>query len=516
MENKTLECTADMHFSEIVSSLLAGKRIRCHNIKIRCDLVNAIHYRDLIELYLYACRISKWIWSDSDGGFSRKYSPASVLANLLCDLFRWPLLYAAQSREITRLSKVLFESSPKENFSRALFLRTDHWFNIKSGGSVGHIAGVINGLRSLGIQTEVVSTDRLLGVEDSEQLHLCRPIYRRGRNLPNFPEIIYNDQLFDFLESYWKNWEPDFIYQRLSLGNYTGVRLKRKYCIPFVCEYNGSFTWMARHWQKRRLFHDNLMNRIELLNLHASDIVVVVSNESKNELLLRGITPEKILVNPNGVDPERYSPNVDGSSIREKYALDGFTVLGFIGTFGHWHGAEVLAEGFGRLLQQYPEYRDKVRLLMIGDGPKMPLVKKAIRRHESEYFCILTGIVPQEQGPLHLAACDILVSPHVPNPDGTPFFGSPTKLFEYMAMGKGIVASDLDQIGEILEHEKTAWMTRPGDTESLVRGMKTLIDDEPLRNRLGARAREEAVAKYAWREHTRRIVEKLHAVCREA
>ncbi len=56
----------------------------------------------------------------------------------------------------------------------------------------------------------------------------------------------------------------------------------------------------------------------------------------------------------------------------------------------------------------------------------------------------------QSEAPTYLAISDIVVSPTVPNPDGSPFFGSPTKLFEYMAMGKPIVASDLDQIGEVL------------------------------------------------------------------
>ncbi|HSB33189.1 MAG TPA: glycosyltransferase, partial [Nitrospirota bacterium] len=129
--------------------------------------------------------------------------------------------------------------------------------------------------------------------------------------------------------------------------------------------------------------------------------------------------------------------------------------------------------------------------------------------------CVLTGRIPQEEGPAHLAACDILASPHVPNPDGTPFFGSPTKLFEYMAMGKGIVASDLDQIGEILKHEKTAWMVRPGDPESLMLGMKMLVDHPELRDRLGKAAREEVVAKYTWKEHTRKIIERLQDVLAE-
>ena len=84
-----------------------------------------------------------------------------------------------------------------------------------------------------------------------------------------------------------------------------------------------------------------------------------------------------------------------------------------------------------------------------------------------------------------MAACDLLASPHVPNSDGTPFFGSPTKLFEYMAMGKGIIASDLDQIGEVLEHDHTAWMVKPGDAESLMLGLKTMIDQSGNRQTPG-------------------------------
>jgi glycosyltransferase involved in cell wall biosynthesis len=112
-----------------------------------------------------------------------------------------------------------------------------------------------------------------------------------------------------------------------------------------------------------------------------------------------------------------------------------------------------------------------------------------------------------------MAACDILVSPHVPNPDGTPFFGSPTKLFEYMAMGKGIVASDLDQIGEVLEHDRTAWLVKPGDVNSLMHGLKVLIDSPELRERLGETARKKAIAKHTWKEHTQKIIEKLNARC---
>jgi glycosyltransferase involved in cell wall biosynthesis len=123
-----------------------------------------------------------------------------------------------------------------------------------------------------------------------------------------------------------------------------------------------------------------------------------------------------------------------------------------------------------------------------------------------------TGLVPQEDGPAYLAAGDVLVSPHVPNPDGTPFFGSPTKLFEYMAMGKGIVASNLDQIGEVLEHEKTALLVPPGDVNALAAGMARLCEDRILRECLGAEARRAVLERHTWRAHTRHTIERLQQI----
>ena len=149
---------------------------------------------------------------------------------------------------------------------------------------------------------------------------------------------------------------------------------------------------------------------------------------------------------------------------------------------------------------------------MIGDGAKMPQIKEQIAHYGIQDYCILTGIVPQEEGQYYLAACDILVSPHIPNPDGTPFFGSPTKIFEYMAMGKGIIASNLGQIGDVLDHNKTAWMVEPGDVNELIEGFKVLIEDETLRERMGKSAREEVSAHFTWREHTRRIIEKMNDI----
>jgi glycosyltransferase involved in cell wall biosynthesis len=322
------------------------------------------------------------------------------------------------------------------------------------------------------------------------------------------PSLYFNDIFEKEAQRHLNGRRISFVYQRYSLNNYSGLKLARYYEVPLVVEYNGSEIWMHRHWG-RSLKYEKLSERIESLNLRSADMIVVVSQPMKDELVRRGIDAEKILVNPNGVDPDRYSPDLDGSDVQRQYYLNEKIVIGFIGTFGKWHGAEILVEAFGKLLHGYPEYKKGIKLFMIGDGLTMPLVKRNVDKFSIKESCVLTGLIPQEEGPRYLAACDILVASHKPNPDGTPFFGSPTKLFEYMAMGKGIVASDLNQMGEVLKHDHTAWLVKPGDVESLMEGLKILIDDRVRRERLGQAARNEVVAKYTWKEHTRKIIEKL-------
>jgi glycosyltransferase involved in cell wall biosynthesis len=240
-------------------------------------------------------------------------------------------------------------------------------------------------------------------------------------------------------------------------------------------------------------------------------MITVVSKPLKDELIGRGVPAEKILVNPNGVDPQRYRPDIDGGRVRRQYGLEGKTIVGFIGTFGSWHGAEVLAEAAVKLIKELKIPAD-AHFLFIGDGVRLPETKRIIRKGGIEERVTFTGLVPQEQGAEYLAACDILVAPHVPNPDGSPFFGSPTKLFEYMAMGRGIVASNLDQIGEVLEHGKTAWLVPPGNVEGLAAGILVLVSDKELRDRLGRNARTEVLQNYIWKQHVARTMDKLAEV----
>ncbi|RIK38587.1 MAG: glycosyltransferase WbuB [Chloroflexi bacterium] len=429
----------------------------------------------------------------------------------LKDLLRQRPLLAAVTQEVNELARQ--EAEPQRVTlhleKRPVYLRTDLVFGLQSGGSVGHTAGVLNHLDHFGGRPLFLTTDCIPTVRSDIETFQIWP-NRRFREFPDLQSLAFNEKFFTQARQKLQAIPVSFLYQRYSLNNYAGYKLARALRTPFVLEFNGPEVWVKRNWSTP-LVHEALAEQIELTNLRGAHVVVVVSQVLKEDLVARGIDQDKILVNPNGVNPEQYSPTIDGDPVRARYGLEGKTIIGFIGTFGPWHGAEVLAEAFGRLLQERPAYREQVRLLMIGDGVRMPQVKDRLARYAVTDYALLTGLIPQTEGPAHLAACDILASPHVPNPDGTPFFGSPTKLFEYMAMGKGIVASDLEQIGQVLAHGRTAWLVQPGDTAALMAGLRQLVEDAALRQRLGEHARAEVVEKYTWRAHTERIIEALKA-----
>ena len=99
----------------------------------------------------------------------------------------------------------------------------------------------------------------------------------------------------------------------------------------------------------------------------------------------------------------------------------------------------------------------------------------------------------------------------MPNKDKSPFFGSPTKLFEYMAMGKAIIASNLNQIGEVLGQD-CAYLVKPGNSEELSKAMEKIIEDKKLRIYLGESARKKVSAEYTWEKHVEKILNRLESI----
>jgi glycosyltransferase involved in cell wall biosynthesis len=300
-----------------------------------------------------------------------------------------------------------------------------------------------------------------------------------------------------------------------------------------VLEFNGSEVWAQRHWGEP-LKLEALGDAVERVSLRHADLVVTVSQALVEQAVGLGAARERVLFYPNGIDARVFDPDRFTSEDRQHTRAqlgvpESATLCTFVGTFGNWHGTDVLATAIRRLVDEERAWLERLRVhfLYVGDGALAPKVRSILGGDGCAPFVTLAGTRPQDETPRTLAASDVLLSPHVPNPDGTPFFGSPTKLFEYMAMAKPIVASDLDQIGWVLkgwrpgevppaagtgDAARAAVLVEPGSVDALLAGIRRAVElPRAERDAMGAEARRLALESFTWDKNVAAVLERLRA-----
>ncbi|MEK6650268.1 MAG: glycosyltransferase family 4 protein, partial [Bacteroidota bacterium] len=382
-----------------------------------------------------------------------------------------------------------------------LMVRPDLAGNVKAGGSVSHVKGIVKAFVRKGFRVVYLSDHQAPSLPREVEQVIVPPIASLDL-LDELQMIAYNLQLLLRLRSLVRRVQPDVVYQRHALHHYAGGSIARHAGVPYVLEVNASEVWIRSHWS--RLIFLGHATSSEGLVLGRADTISVVSHGVREQLRSLDVSTDRIVVAPNGVDPEEFHPFIDGSAVRKRHGAVSATVVGFIGTFTKWHGVEALRDA---IIAAAPSAR--LHFLLVGDGDLRSAIQRSVEEHGVAGMCTFTGLIPHAKAPEYLAACDILVSPHLGFSDGKPFFGSPTKLFEYMAMGKAIVATSLGQISEILTHERNALLVPPGDSGALLAAIVRAASDPALRARLGEAARRDVVEQHTWDKNIERILTSL-------
>ncbi len=386
-----------------------------------------------------------------------------------------------------------------EKSLKGLFQRADFYGAATEGGMGSMHLGLLNGFLKLGHQAVFASCGRMKLPEGVKYYFL--PYNNIYRNFPEVLNLAYNRRSAKIMKDIIRKEQPDFIYQHHADFSFSGSKLKRDTGLPFFLQCEGVQQWVKKNWGK--LYMPKLLRIAEQTQWEMADAIFVISQKVKDMMVEYGADADKIHVHPSAVDPDQFTPEVDGEWVKKKYRMEDNYIVGFTGTFAPWHGIEVLAESVKHIIKHIPN----AKVLLVGDGELRPRIEEIIKRDNVEDKVVITGVVPYPTVPNHLKACDVLLSPCVSNDDESGFFNSPVKLFEYLGIGKPIIATDVGQQGEVIIDNDNGLLIPEKSPGAIAEAVYKIYKDPDLSVRLSKFARRAAVEKYDWKVNAAHVIE---------
>jgi glycosyltransferase involved in cell wall biosynthesis len=239
----------------------------------------------------------------------------------------------------------------------------------------------------------------------------------------------------------------------------------------------------------------NFLSLIKLtgiyMELAVSDRIIAVSEKTKEDFLRQHqISKDKITVIHNGVDCEKFSPNISGESIRTTYSLGDSPLILTIGGNILLKGTIFALFALSKIVKVLP----KVKLIVIGvDEKNIERLYPIIKNLGILDNVILLGCIPNYEMPLYYSSSDLVLLPSLSE-------NFPVVALEAMSSGKPVIASRVGGIPELVSNNANGILVSPGNVEELVEALLRLLENKTLRNRLGNMGRKLVEEKYDWKK----------------
>lgn len=379
-----------------------------------------------------------------------------------------------------------------------LFWRVGFYGALTEGGVASLYRGLVDAFVNLGHKT-IFASSGPMNLPDETDFYLIE-YSKLLRNLPEILTFPYNESSLKAILKIVEKHNPDFFYLHHHDFHYGGSKLKEVTGLPFILHFDSIEYWVKKNWGK--LYFGKMLKWCEEIEVAQADAIVTISDVLKKQACeFYNIPPEKVYPVPNGVDTVRFHPEIDGTDVRRKYGLLDKFVVGYSGTFNAYHGVDLLAKSAKKILEEIPNST----IFFIGDGALREKVEEILISNGIRNKVVITGLIPYSEVPKHLAACDVLVSPIVHN-HKDEFFGTPIKHYEYKAMGKPIIASNLGTLKEIFEHKVNSYVIESDDVDAIVESVKEIYLNPYLAKSISLNARKDAIEKHSWEVNAKTII----------
>lgn len=365
-----------------------------------------------------------------------------------------------------------------------------------------HILGIVNAFRALGSEVDIYSPSGLLldGMSNESS-----SIVNGGLKENNFSKLSkYTPELvFEFLEIFynlvavWKlskygTEKYNLIFERYAIFSCVGLLIAKSKKIPFVLEIN--YTSRSPLVRKRSALLKPLAYALDKMIFKSANLLMPVSTSLQRELIEVFDVPEnKILVLPNAADPASFYARGD-------YKPENSTkIIGFVGGFFPWHGLDLLVDAFNSIHTKFPE----AQVMLVGDGPEFDRIKMKVETLGLSQKISLIGRVTHQNLPSMMQNFYMGVMPDSND------YGSPMKIFEYMASGVPVIAPDYAPILDAIACGKQGLVFKKGNVGDLSIKLSTLLADVNMAKKMGAAGRCSVDETYNWNANAAKILDAL-------
>jgi glycosyltransferase involved in cell wall biosynthesis len=273
-----------------------------------------------------------------------------------------------------------------------------------------------------------------------------------------------------------------------------GLVAARELGLPFIYEMRGlkQLLEISRDPSFEGSDRFRMLEMLEVQVAKQADMVFVITEALKREMISKGVAADRVIVIANGVHTSRFQKRDRDRELSNALGLDGKTVIGYAGGLVHYEGIELLLDAVAELSKK----RDDIHLLIVGDGAH----ERAVRAHADSLpldgVVTFTGRVRHDEVERYLSLIDIAPLPRLPL--RVCELISPIKPFEAMAMGKVVVVSDVAALTEIVQDGETGRIFQKGNAQDLSRVLEELVDDPEQRRRIAENATRWVVRERDW------------------
>lgn len=360
--------------------------------------------------------------------------------------------------------------------------------NYERAGHIVRANAILRGLEKLGHQVfrveagEVKQTKAAVSTYRSLiKKRLPRPLVLILRDMGR---IVHGHRHAQRLIAGIKQYKPDLILETHLALNLAGKIASETTSVPLVVDD------LAPVWEEEQQYGVGLKKKAGQIYGQVVDRaakLVAVNTVIKRYLIGENVPENKICVVENGIDEEFFHFGIDGHKQRRNYGFrEDEVVIVFVGSFQPYHRVDILLKAFAEIKSALT-----TRLLLVGDGVNLSRSKSVADTLGLGNRVVFTGRIPYDEVSSFMAAGDIAVMP------ATNEYGNPMKIYEYLALGKVVVAPNQETITEIVEHKRDAYLFERENISSLTYALENLVEDPSTRAQLGMAALQTA-KKHTW------------------